>query len=257
MFKVLYEKSANELLLRRNEMKQRIPFKKLTALLLTLLMLAWAVFPAYAETTRQMTETAADDTEPVTQPTQAAEPTQTATEAPEVPTEAVTAEPVAFSEMSEEEVRALFDEMAQDHYAIHHSYFSQFPLSHKRAYQYYSERFGIKTLGALLQKVKAESTKKSAGREKAALAGTGASTSGSVGNIKWSVSGTTMTFSGSGAMPDFNYYYTYDPNYTKSPWSDNNKDTITKVVIGEGITTVGTENFYEFSKRKFKRCKIL
>ncbi len=59
-----------------------------------------------------------------------------------------------------------------------------------------------------------------------------AATSGTTGDCTWSLDGTELTISGSGAME----------NYTSSsaPWGKS----VTKVTIGNGVTTIGEDAFY-------------
>lgn len=61
--------------------------------------------------------------------------------------------------------------------------------------------------------------------------------SGKYGDVKWKVSGTTLTIDGSGAMPDSSLS---EP----APWSDLD---VKSVVINEGITVIGKQNFCEMS----------
>ena len=58
------------------------------------------------------------------------------------------------------------------------------------------------------------------------------SNSGTTGNISWKISGSTLTISGSGAMP----------NYGKRPW-DSYLKSITSVVIANEITSIGDNAF--------------
>ena len=73
------------------------------------------------------------------------------------------------------------------------------------------------------QETSAPETKKSATR---------AATSGTTGDCKWSVSGTTLTISGSGKMADYS-------DYTSVPWGQS----ITQVIIGNGVTRIGAVAF--------------
>ncbi len=61
-----------------------------------------------------------------------------------------------------------------------------------------------------------------------------AATSGTTGDCTWSLNGTVLTISGYGRMAD----YTYS---SQAPWSYNG---ITKVVIRDGVTTIGDYAFY-------------
>jgi len=58
-------------------------------------------------------------------------------------------------------------------------------------------------------------------------------------NLTWSLSGGTLTISGSGAMTNYNYF-------EKAPWYDSRND-IKNVVIKDGVTTLGNYAFYECS----------
>ena len=70
-----------------------------------------------------------------------------------------------------------------------------------------------------------------------------AATSGTFGNnLKWALDGNgTLTISGTGAMPDWN-------GGRETPWSDygSNDSKIKKVIIGNGITTIGNSAFENF-----------
>lgn len=59
------------------------------------------------------------------------------------------------------------------------------------------------------------------------------STSGTYGNIHWDISGTTLTITGTGAIPD-------SSTDSEAPWSNANVST---VIISQGITSIGNENF--------------
>lgn len=56
-------------------------------------------------------------------------------------------------------------------------------------------------------------------------------------NATWSLSGGTLTISGSGPMEDYDYYYPLPP------WWGHREDPITSVVIGSGITSIGDVAF--------------
>ena len=58
--------------------------------------------------------------------------------------------------------------------------------------------------------------------------------SGTTGALTWSISGNTLTISGSGAMPD--YYCETAPWY----WYQFNT-----VIIGNGVTSIGNWAFFE------------
>lgn len=60
-------------------------------------------------------------------------------------------------------------------------------------------------------------------------------------SVYWSVDGTTLSITGSGAMYDFS---TSNP----APWLGFIGDKIENVVIGEGITYVGSQSFYGMKK---------
>lgn len=60
-------------------------------------------------------------------------------------------------------------------------------------------------------------------------------------NVKWEVSGTTITISGTGAMANFvSPYMGYG---TPAPWLASYANKITSIVIEEGVTTVGEYAF--------------
>ena len=60
-------------------------------------------------------------------------------------------------------------------------------------------------------------------------------------SVTWKYNSGTLTFTGKGEMNDYNNYD------NKSPWSTY-KDSVTKVVVGEGITSTGAFMCVEFSK---------
>ena len=60
--------------------------------------------------------------------------------------------------------------------------------------------------------------------------------SGQDGNVSWSVSGHTLTLTGTGMMND------YDFNNNKAPWYDH-RAIIKNVVIKDGFTTIGNSAF--------------
>lgn len=66
-----------------------------------------------------------------------------------------------------------------------------------------------------------------------------AQTSGTIGDLTWTISSdnTTLTISGSGAMPDFDWG-------TYAPYVETYSDYVTTVVIEEGVTSIGNLAFY-------------
>ena len=79
-----------------------------------------------------------------------------------------------------------------------------------------------------------------------------AATSGNCGatghesDVTWSFdeSSGTLTISGTGAMAD----YTWKNPNTTAPWFAEYKDSITKLVIEEGVTHIGKFSFYNLNK---------
>ncbi len=66
-----------------------------------------------------------------------------------------------------------------------------------------------------------------------------AATSGTTSDgLTWEVNGTALTISGTGPMSD----YEYDPDYYLTPWPD----TITSVVINDGVTYIGENAFRDY-----------
>ena len=57
-------------------------------------------------------------------------------------------------------------------------------------------------------------------------------------SLRWSLSGTTLTISGNGSMTDF----VSDPAYT-APWHSRCANTVTRIVISNGVTSIGTSAF--------------
>jgi len=64
-------------------------------------------------------------------------------------------------------------------------------------------------------------------------------------SLRWSLSGTTLTISGNGSMTDF----ISDPANT-SPWHARCCNTVTKIVISKGVTSIGNYAFYDFVRLK-------
>lgn len=60
--------------------------------------------------------------------------------------------------------------------------------------------------------------------------------SGKVGDLDYDVTGSTLTITGNGAIPDYNDPIPYPP------W--RNDHSITTLVIGDGVTTIGTYAFF-------------
>ena len=66
-------------------------------------------------------------------------------------------------------------------------------------------------------------------------------------DVRWAVSGTTLTISGSGEMYDYSTPTSENPGAAVAPWAAySNK--ITTVNIGAGVTSVGDCAFFEFGK---------
>ena len=69
--------------------------------------------------------------------------------------------------------------------------------------------------------------------------GLAAQTSGTCGpNLTWTLSNGVLTISGTGPMYDFNWH--------ESPWTEN-RSSISSVVIGNGVTSIGTSAFDDCS----------
>ncbi|MBR4116767.1 MAG: leucine-rich repeat domain-containing protein [Clostridia bacterium] len=64
-------------------------------------------------------------------------------------------------------------------------------------------------------------------------------TSGTTGDCIWSLNGTVLTISGNGKMKDYGDYFGRE-RYEDIPWGTD----ITKVVINEGVTEIGTYSFH-------------
>ena len=66
-------------------------------------------------------------------------------------------------------------------------------------------------------------------------------TSGTCGvNLKWKLDNGTLTISGNGDMYNYDYKYN-DDNNNRSPWQDSD---IKRVVIKQGVTSIGDSVFY-------------
>ena len=65
--------------------------------------------------------------------------------------------------------------------------------------------------------------------------------SGTTGNLSWSISGGMLTINGTGAMPD------YQPPNSLPPWLSY-ANSITLVVIGNGVTSIGNYAFLNCTK---------
>lgn len=77
--------------------------------------------------------------------------------------------------------------------------------------------------------------------DEAATSGT-CGAAGSENSVTWRLAGGVLTISGNGPMADWNGYY----NAEYSPWYHN--EQIKKIVIGEGVTSIGTFAFDECSE---------
>jgi hypothetical protein len=62
-------------------------------------------------------------------------------------------------------------------------------------------------------------------------------TNGKSGDIDWSLENKILTISGNGQIPD------YDANLNKAPWY-NDRSNIEKIVINEGVTSIGNYAFH-------------
>ena len=60
--------------------------------------------------------------------------------------------------------------------------------------------------------------------------------------VTWKLENGTLTISGKGAMKDYDFY-----DGERSPW-DSEKGQIQNVVIGNGVTSIGNDAFYECTK---------
>ena len=60
-------------------------------------------------------------------------------------------------------------------------------------------------------------------------------------DFAWSIDDGVLTITGSGAMPDYTQFWDY------APWYES-RDSITGIVIGEGITYIGELAFYNCQK---------
>ncbi|MBQ3075597.1 MAG: leucine-rich repeat protein [Clostridia bacterium] len=67
-----------------------------------------------------------------------------------------------------------------------------------------------------------------------------AASSGITGDCTWTVEGTTLTISGSGAMADYSFS-------DRAPWQTATISSIQKVIIEPGVTNVGNYAFHYFS----------
>lgn len=98
----------------------------------------------------------------------------------------------------------------------------------------------------------------------ALLPGRAFALSGTTGGLSWTLSGGTLTVSGSGAMPDYT-----DTNMP--PWYDS-ASAINRIVVKEGVTSVGSLAFYDcesarsvtlggsvaaIGDRAFKNCRSM
>ncbi|MBQ6329509.1 MAG: leucine-rich repeat domain-containing protein [Kiritimatiellae bacterium] len=65
-------------------------------------------------------------------------------------------------------------------------------------------------------------------------------------NLTWTLSGSTLTISGTGAMYDYEGPWNGEWTDDASPWAGNTG--ITSVVIGDGVTSIGDFAFYDCKK---------
>lgn len=145
--------------------------------------------------------------------------------------------------LTEEDVEALFHEVVRGAAGSDCTGFAEYPLYKSGAYEYYLEKYDYEEFGDMLAAEYKDSIVLPAGADDD-IALTGVDNSS--GSFNWSVSGTTLTISGSGALPDYEFYYSWFDK-EPSPWRDY-RETVTKLVINEGITSIGADCFYAFSK---------
>ena len=116
---------------------------------------------------------------------------------------------------------------------------------------YYHEKYGDEYESVL--KLKRDMTRRTSSPERlefpepedaepeSGLAAVGAS------SITWSVSGTTLYINGSGPMPDYKVNYTLSGHTADAPWMKSYQNTITRIVISSGITSIGKQAFFEMN----------
>ncbi|MCC8078314.1 MAG: leucine-rich repeat domain-containing protein [Oscillospiraceae bacterium] len=63
-------------------------------------------------------------------------------------------------------------------------------------------------------------------------------------NVTWTLEGSVLTISGTGAMTDYSLYYNWiDAPYSDAPWYSS-RENIALVVIENGVTSIGDSAFY-------------
>jgi len=72
-------------------------------------------------------------------------------------------------------------------------------------------------------------------------------TSGTDGNITWSVENGVLTISGNGSMPNYDHANKSKKTGSTAPWYDL-RDQITSVVVEQGVTSVGNYAFRDLNK---------
>lgn len=146
-------------------------------------------------------------------------------------------------------LEAEFNELKYDHEAALCKQFEEYLICADGAFEYYFERYGSE-LRDILSEVKEEiktgfvyetddETHVEIQENKAGESVGAAAEEKVSANISFSVNGDTLTLSGTGGTGSFLYeqpaWYPY-------------KDTIKKLVVNEGITTIGSDAFKNFSK---------
>ena len=72
--------------------------------------------------------------------------------------------------------------------------------------------------------------------------------SGTTGALKWELGEDgTLTISGKGEMPDYNYDFVNEEYHFPSPWYED-RENIIAVIIGDEVSNIGINAFYQCSK---------
>lgn len=221
--------------------------KKLIAAMLAATMLFSVNFTVHAEETlvERKTDTEAleaktttayvDETTP---PTEATEPTVSVSTAP------TAAEDKGGGKLSEEELRLLFRRLTCGDDALYWDMFREYPPEKDGAFEYYSKQYGERFADYLCRLAerdapkRAEKTRDSFSKVMEAV---GADAGENTGAINWSISGTTLTITGSGVIPDYTMYLYTVPG-EKAPWASQWR-SIKTIVIESGITEIGNYAF--------------
>lgn len=155
-------------------------------------------------------------------------------------TEAVETSSAVNTEKSKATAKELYFELRNNPLVNESEMFRDYPLDTPDSYDYYTLKYKDAFRDMLLY---AKSKLKTAPNDKKSKAKTGAGSKKSTkGNTTYSISGTTLYINGSGDMDNYGYY---DNTNHQTPWYSS-RNNIEKIVIENGITSIGSYSFEFF-----------